>query len=123
VAATVEHLAERLDEAMVVMMALRPLLAREAGDGGEDGDGGTRRPGPPAFLVESNRQLLTNLTDVLFAPHRAELRVPPETAALVLRSLVFGAWHPGMEDDVRLTPDEVADACVHGVCPPPEGAP
>ncbi len=111
IAATVDHLAERLDQAMVVMMALRPLLMEA-----DEHEHGVRRPGPPAFLVESNRQLLENLTEVLFEPFADELRVAPAKAALILRSLVFGGWHPGMEADVRLTPAEIADACLHGVC-------
>lgn len=121
IAATVDHLAERLDHAMVVMMALRPLLMEA--DPEHDPRHGVRRPGPPAFLVESNRQLLENLTEVLFEPFVDELRVEPAKAALILRSLVFGGWHPGMEADVRLTPTEIAEACLHGVCGTPARAP
>jgi AcrR family transcriptional regulator len=110
VLATVEHLGDRLERVMVVMMALRAMAAEDP----------RRTPagppaGPPAFMVESNRRLLERLTDLLFAPHAAELRVPPVKAALLLRSLVFGAWHPGMEHRDRLTPEEIADACLHGV--------
>jgi len=108
VAATAKHLLEGLEQALDVMVALRPQLA--AGHSDEP-----RRHGPPAFLVESNRQLLANLTDLLFAPHAAELRVEPARAALVLRSLVFGAWHPGMADEVRLSPEDIAEACMHGI--------
>ncbi len=113
VSATVEHLAERMDRATVVMMALRSILMERRPDGA-DGEP-PEKPGPPAFLVESNRRLLVNLTEVLFEPFRGELRTSPATAALVLRSLVFGGWHPGASADDRLTPAEIADTCLHGV--------
>jgi AcrR family transcriptional regulator len=107
VTATVKHLLEMLDEAMAVMMALRPLLV-------EPGEA-PRRPGPPQFVAESNRQLLQNLADLLFAPHADELRLEPARAAVVLRSLVFGTWHPGTEPAARLSPEEIADVCLRGV--------
>jgi len=109
---TVRHLTAMLDEATVVMMALRQVLM-------ESHDAGERPSGPPPFLAESNRQLLENLTTLLFEPHADQLRVAPERAALVLRSLVFGTWHPGMERAPRLTPEEIADACLHGVAQAP----
>jgi AcrR family transcriptional regulator len=111
ITATVKHLTAVLDQATVVMMALRQVLL-ESPPATEHTE---HRPGPPRFLVESNRQLLGNLTTLLFEPHADELRVSPAKAALVLRSLVFGTWHPGMESETRLSPDEIADACLHGV--------
>jgi AcrR family transcriptional regulator len=112
VVAVVERLVARMEQSMLVMMALRSVLMAERGPGSP----GEVRPGPPAFVVESNRQLLADLTEVLFAPHADELRVPPGRAALVLRSLVFGAWHPGMPfADHPFTPAEVADAVLRGV--------
>jgi AcrR family transcriptional regulator len=112
VVAVVERLVARMEQSMLVMMALRSVLMAERASAPPD----EARPGPPAFVVESNRQLLADLTEVLFAPHADELRVPPGRAALVLRSLVFGAWHPGMPfADHPFTPAEVADAVLRGV--------
>lgn len=111
VTATVEFLVARMERVMVVMMALRGLCMTE-GPGTKTGD---EPPGPPPFIVESNRALLEMLTELLFLPHRDELRMAPGEAAVVLRSLVFGAWHPGMDPDHRVTPDEIADALLHGV--------
>lgn len=113
VVATVEHLGERIERVTVVLTALRGMA-------GEDPDRAAGRPpGPPPFIVESNRRLLDRLTELLFTPHADELRIPPVKAALVLRGLVFGAWHPGMEHRERLTPEEIADACLLGVCAGP----
>ena len=110
VVVVVERLVARMEQSMLVMMALRAVLMAERAAADE------LRPGPPPFVVEANRQLLADLTEVLFAPHADELRVPPARAALVLRSLVFGAWHPGMPfADHPFTPAEVADAILRGV--------
>jgi AcrR family transcriptional regulator len=109
VVVVVERLVARMEQSMLVMMALRSVLMSAAATD-------ELRPGPPSFVVEANRQLLADLTEVLFAPHADELRVPPARAALVLRSLVFGAWHPGMPfADHPFTPAEVADAILRGV--------
>ena len=117
---TVKHLVERIDEAVVVMMALRPLLIESAR--AEGPAHAEHPPGPPAFITESNRRLLDNLARLLFEPHADELRVPPEQAALVLRSLVFGSAHPGARGEPRLSAEEIADVCLHGVARPEEVA-
>jgi AcrR family transcriptional regulator len=106
-----EQMIARLEQGMLVMMALRGIFMKE----GPGHAGHKEPPGPPAFIVESNRALLDALTQLVFAPHQDRLTVPPERAALILRSLVFGTWHPGMHDTERLTPDEIADACLTGV--------
>jgi len=108
---TVTAMVERLHLGMMVMMALRHLFLTE----GPPKDLAKEPPGPPAFLRESNRQLLDSLTEHVFTPHASELTMAPDRAALVLRSMVFGTWHPGFHDDARLTPEEIADACLHGV--------
>lgn len=108
----VERLVARMEKGMLVMMALRSVFMTE-GPPQQDPD---HPPGPPAFVVEANQQLLAHLTDLLFAPHADELRVTPGRAALVLRSLVFGAWHPGMpHGDNALKPADVADVLLDGV--------
>lgn len=78
-------------------------------------------PGPPAFVVEANRELVVLLTE-LFEPHRDQLRFSPEKAALLMRSLVFGARHPGMDQEFQLTADEIATTMVSGVLLPEEDA-
>lgn len=111
IVAAIEHVVSCMERVMVVMMALRGLAAAES-------SGPPRRrnpPGPPAFIVESNRALLATLTELLFEPHRAELRMPPEHAAVMMRSLVIGASHPGMELDRPNTAHEITDALLHGV--------
>ena len=125
VVAAVELLVSRMERAMRVMMAVRSVLLTE----GPDTHDSDEPPGPPRFVVEANEQLLRNLTELLFVPQQAELRVTPARAALALRSLVFGAWHPGMSHgDDALTPADVADVLLAGVLPrtgppSPEGAP
>lgn len=105
----------RMERGMLAMMALRTVFMKE-GPRPEDHQA---PPGPPKFIVDANVALLDALTDLVFVPHAQELSVEPRRAALVLRSLVFGTWHPGMHDDERLTPDEIADACLQGVAHPP----
>lgn len=104
----VTEMVARTEHAMTVMMALRQILMRESA--------GDAPPGPPAFLTEANAKLLRALTEHVFEPHRAELRVEPATAARLLRSVVFGLWHPGVDAEERLTPEQIADALLHGVC-------
>lgn len=110
---TVERLEHRMHQTMLVMMALRGALMSEPHP--------STRTGPPAFLVEANEQLLRNLADLVFEPHREELRMQPLVAARVLRSLVFGMWHPGMHAEDALTPAQVADAVLDGVRAASEG--
>ncbi len=110
---SVESILGRLQRAMTVMVAVRPLLVPEPG--------AQHRPGPPGFIVEANRDLLGALTDLVFAPYADQLRVAPDRAALVLRSLVFGTWHPGMPESGRLSVEEIADACLGGVTGPSGG--
>jgi hypothetical protein len=59
------------------------------------------------------------LTDV-FAPHRDELRVEPEVAATLLRTLVLGSRHPGANRAHQLTPGQITDALLDGVRAPGE---
>ncbi len=89
-----------------VLMAIRGHLPKDVGPGSAEG--------PPEFVRRANRDLLAMLAGV-FEPHRDRLRVEPETAALVLRSIVFGAHHPGMDAGATLTPDQIADIVVGGV--------
>jgi AcrR family transcriptional regulator len=111
IVAVTEHLVERMQRVMLVLMALRGHLMAESPNGHRhDGP-----PGPPAFVHESNRALVAGLVDFIFEPHRDELRMPPAKAALVMRSLVFGSRQPGMDEAHALTPSEIADVVLHGI--------
>jgi AcrR family transcriptional regulator len=107
----------RAEHVMTVLMALRKAFTAESHKRhGTHGHGHheDERTGPPAFVVESHRALLERLTEV-FTPFRDELSVSPERAALLLRTLVLGSRHPGMEASDRLSVDEVADVLLHGI--------
>ena len=65
-------------------------------------------------MVKAQRDLHERLTG-LFTPHADQLAVAPETAALALRSLTFGAARPELGMSPALTPDEIADLVLDGV--------
>jgi AcrR family transcriptional regulator len=104
----VETMTAGFERVMDVMIALRGF-----GRGGPP-PGGTSRAGPPDFVVEANRALLASLTELL-EPHAAELRLPPERAALLLRGLVFGSVHPGREESAKATPEEITTVLLCGL--------
>jgi AcrR family transcriptional regulator len=105
----------RAEHVMAVLLALRTVHLAEATAQARTGHrhaaDGAR---PPAFIVASHRALLARLTDV-FEPFRAELSVPPERAALLLRTLVLGSRHPGVDAADRLTADEVVEVLLRGI--------
>ena len=105
---TADHLLERSQRVMAVMMLMRRLWMSGEHDHRHE-------PGkPPAFIIEANRALMAGLTE-LFEPHRCELSVEPEVAASVLRTLVLGSRHPGAHADHLLTPGIVADVLLEGI--------
>ena len=109
---TADHLLERSQRVMAVMMLMRRVWMSRQHDGHD------HKPGqPPAFIIEANRALMAGLTE-LFEPHRDELSVEPEVAASVLRTLVLGSRHPGAHADHLLTPDIVADVLLNGLLLP-----
>ena len=90
-----EQMIARMERGMLVMMALRSVLP-EGGAGARRPQGaarsaGVHRRGQPGAPRRADRPASSRRT-------RNELRVEPAPAALVLRSLVFGTWHPGMHD-------------------------
>lgn len=115
VIAAAQHIAERMERGMLVMMALRATVLR-------DGRGEELASGPPPFLQEANRALIQALSRYVFEPHADELRVTPQTAAIILRSLAFGNGHPGTDPAHRLDDDAIADACLNGVISGPAKA-
>jgi AcrR family transcriptional regulator len=107
VAAVVAHLEVRMQRIVAVLTALHGVMLRE----------GTFDPTQrPAFVEHSHRALLDRLTRVL-TPYAAELSVPPDRAALLLRSLVFGAFSPMNPE--RLDVDEIVSVLLDGITAPP----
>ena len=112
---TADLMLHRSDQVVAVMMALRSHWI-EAHARGEHAD---RPPGPPQFVVDAHQALLERLVEV-FEPHRDEISVSPERAALLLRTLVLGSRNPGVRAEDRLTADEVADVLLNGIHHPLE---
>jgi hypothetical protein len=96
---------------MSVMMAIRSHLWDEESHR-EHHEG--KHFGPPQFVLDAQAELHRRLTG-LFEPHRAELAVEPEVAAVALRSLVFGASRQELGMVPALTADEIADLLLEGV--------
>ena len=65
-------------------------------------------------MLKAQDDLLRRLTG-LFEPHRDELAVDPDVAAIALRSLIFGASRPELGMAPVLTPDQIADLLLDGV--------
>ena len=111
---TTQRLVARSERVMLVLMALRRIWMAQARSGEGHNDD------PRKFFAESNRSLHLMLTDV-FEPHRDELTVDPETAAVVLRTLVLGSRHPGSDPAHRLSPEQITDVLLDGILSHPEG--
>ena len=109
-----DRLVERSQQVMAVMMSLRRLWTPPAD---EHAARGPQRHVPPTFVVEAHAALLERLA-LVFEPHREELSVPPERAAVILRALVLGARHPGDGPGDRLDSDEVVAVLLHGIGAP-----
>lgn len=83
--------------------------------------------GPPdghqTIHAERIRESFVAMTEV-FAPHRAELTVPPEQVVQLLRLLTFSGSHPKFSNGDVLTPDQIVDTVLYGVVrrPPEETA-
>jgi AcrR family transcriptional regulator len=106
---------ERMRLTMAVMSACRPYLAAKFHEAHHSKS--KQVPiGPPEFMLKAQRDLHERLTR-LFEPYAEGLAVTPETAALALRSLTFGAARPELGLSPALTPEEIADLVLHGVLP------
>ena len=108
IVAAVGRVQERMRLTMAVMVAVRAHLMADPKLHDH------KHPGPPAFILEAQEALNQRLT-TLFEPHRDELAIAPEQAAVALRSLVFGASRPELGMQAVLTPDQIADVLLHGV--------
>jgi AcrR family transcriptional regulator len=107
-----ERVLERMRLTMSVMMAVRPQLIAAFHE--EKAAGRKPQMGPPAFVLKAQNDLHARLTR-LFEPHAADLRVDPGTAAVALRSLIFGAHRPELGMSPALTADQIADVLLGGV--------
>ncbi len=108
---TTERLTARSEKVTLVMMALRRIWMSQPPGSHEHGTAGAD---PRKVFAEANEALHEMLIDV-FEPHRDELSVDPETAAVLLRTLVLGSRHPGANPRHRLTPAQITDALLDGV--------
>ncbi|WP_436494062.1 TetR/AcrR family transcriptional regulator [Actinokineospora sp. HUAS TT18] len=99
------HLLDRIERTMAVMMAVRGFLMTQRDAPPTDGK--------PPFIHDAYKALDGALTK-MFDAHRDELSVPPATAAISLRCLVFGARHPVLEL-AELSADEIADVLLRGI--------
>jgi AcrR family transcriptional regulator len=112
VVAAAQRILDRMRMTMAVMMAVRSHLwddeaHRQHHEGG-------KHFGPPQFVLDAQAELHQRLTG-LFEPHRDELAVEPEVAALALRSLVFGASRPELGMVPALDAEQIADLLLQGV--------
>jgi len=103
---------ERMHLTMSVMVAVRPHLISAFHEEQEKGE----KPvmGPPSFVLRAQEDLHRRLTG-LFEPHRDELGVEPEVAAVALRSLIFGASRPELGMAPALDAEQIADLVLGGV--------
>ena len=65
-------------------------------------------------MLKAQEDLHVRLTR-LFEPYADRLAVDPATAAIALRSLIFGAHRPELGMTPSLTPDQIADLLLGGV--------
>ncbi len=101
----------RMRLTMSVMVAIRPhLFATHEEHEREHG----KQFGPPPFVLKAQEDLHRRLTG-LFEPHRDELAVEPEVAAMALRSLIFGASRPELGMSPALDAEQIADLVLGGV--------
>jgi len=103
---------DRMRLTMSVMMAVRPQMIAAFHE--EKAAGHKPEIGPPAFVLKAQADLHGRLTR-LFTPYADLLAVDPSTAAIAMRSLIFGAHRPELGMTPSLTPDQIADLLLGGV--------
>jgi AcrR family transcriptional regulator len=103
---------ERMHLTMSVMVAVRPHLIHAFHEEHTRGE----KPAmvPPDFVIKAQEDLHRRLT-TLFEPHRDELAVEPDVAAIALRSLIFGASRPELGMKAALDAEQIADLLLGGV--------
>jgi hypothetical protein len=103
--AAVTVLQERLADVMALMDALHlfePPPVTDHGRGGEP-------------LRVAHAEMLVALRRLL-EPDRARLRMSPEEVARRIRLVTFAATHPRITDNHPMTPEEIVDLLLDGVC-------
>jgi AcrR family transcriptional regulator len=112
VVAAAQRILDRMRMTMSVMMAVRSHLVWD--EEAKKPDATKKHFGPPQFVIDAQAELHRRLTG-LFEPHRAELSVEPEVAAVALRSLVFGASRPELGMVPALDAEQIADLLLQGI--------
>ncbi len=107
VSTVADQLLHSVGQVMSILMALR-------GSSASAQPGKPHRHGPPEFVRAWHQGLSDGLTE-LFGRYRAELRVEPERAALLMRALLFGSRQPWTDQSLALTGQEIASVLLTGV--------
>jgi AcrR family transcriptional regulator len=107
-----QRVLDRMHLTMSVMVAVRPHLMQAFHEDHKKSE----KPsfGPPDFVIKAQEDLHRRLTG-LFEPHRDDLAVEPEVAAIALRSLIFGASRPELGMSAVLDAEQIADLLLGGV--------
>jgi AcrR family transcriptional regulator len=107
-----QRVLDRMHLTMSVMVAVRPHLIHAFHEQQTKGE----KPAmvPPDFVLKAQDDLHRRLTR-LFEPHRDELAVEPDVAAVALRSLIFGASRPELGMTAVLDAEQIADIVLGGV--------
>jgi AcrR family transcriptional regulator len=107
-----QRVLDRMHLTMSVMVAVRPHLIHAFHEQHTKGE----KPAmvPPDFVLKAQDDLHRRLTR-LFEPHRDELAVEPDIAAVALRSLIFGASRPELGMTAVLNAEQIADIVLGGV--------
>lgn len=69
---------------------------------------------PPKGDVHTDKGICDQL-EALFVPHAAELRVDPNYAMRVMRSLTFAGTHPRLSDNQPFTANEIVTILLEGI--------
>ena len=104
---------DRMRLTMAVMGAVRPYLAAKFHEASRQKKNQAMLR-PPEFVLKAQQDMHERLTG-LFTPYADQLAVPPETAAIALRSLTFGSARPELVMHPALTAEEIADLVLDGV--------
>jgi len=100
----------RMRLTMSVMFAVRNhLMAVKSAEPADQ-----KHFGPPEFVLKAQAELHERLRSI-FEPFAADLAVAPDVAAVVLRSLIFGASRPELGMAPALTAEQIADVVLDGV--------
>jgi AcrR family transcriptional regulator len=103
--AIVTHLERRMRRIVAVMTALHQAMAHEGGG----------HPGERPELVENAGRDTVARIAARLEPYADQMRVPPETAARLIRSVTFGSFMPMTPAADRPSADEIVSVLLDGV--------